>query len=297
MSTLIIIAGPTASGKSALAMKLAAHYKTEIISADSRQFYTGMDIGTAKPSQEELESVKHHFINFLNPDQEYNIGRFEKDAVGILDRLFTTHDKVILAGGSGLYIRAVCEGLDDLPESDPEIRKKLNYIYLEEGIESLREKLLESDPDYFAVVDTSNPQRLMRAIEVIELTGKTYSSLRKAAGKNRSFKNKKIGLLIDRDELYQRINERVLQMFAAGLVDEVNKLHEYRAHNALQTVGYKEVFDYLDGKTSLEFAIEQVSQNTRNYARRQMTWFRKDKDIRWFESGEVDKMISYIESD
>ncbi len=291
---LIVVTGPTASGKTSLAIKLALHFNSEIISADSRQFYRMMDIGTAKPSKEDLEKIPHHFINFLDPDEKYNIGRFETEALEKINFLFKKHDFLFLTGGSGLYIDAVCNGIDDLPESTPGIRAELNSIYNTGGIELLQNKLLEVDPEYYREADLKNPHRLIRAIEVTLITGKKYSSLRKNQKKKRDFNVRKIGLLIDRDELYKRINMRVDDMIKNGLVNEVRSLLTYRNENALQTVGYKEIIDYLDGKNSLENAVNLIKQNTRNYAKRQMTWFRKDPDIKWFEPWETEKMIEFI---
>jgi len=297
MKRLIVLTGPTASGKTSLAIKLASHFKSEILSADSRQFYRKMDIGTAKPSSAELKKVPHHFIDFLNPDEKYNIGKFETEVLEKIKSLFKKHDILFLTGGSGLYIDAVCKGIDELPESTPEIRDELNALHKSGGVEQLQKKLLEVDPEYYHEADLNNPHRLIRAIEVTMITGKKYSVLRKNLEKKRDFKVKKIGLLIDRDELYDRINARSDEMIKNGLINEVETLLPYRNENAMQTVGYKEIIEYLDGKTSLVSAIEMIKQNTRNYAKRQMTWFRRDQEIKWFDPGELEKMIEYINED
>ena len=295
MKKLIVIAGPTASGKTSLSIKLALQYHSEIISTDSRQFYRKMDIGTAKPGKDELEKVHHHFINSLEVNEKYNVGRFEEDALKITSRLFTKHDILFLTGGSGLYIDALCKGIDDLPETDPQVRVELNRIYKTEGIETLRKKLMEADPEYYSNADINNPHRLIRALEVSMIAGKKYSSLCKNIKKQRDFVTIKVGLLVDRAELYNRINNRVDEMIRRGLVKEVEDLLPYRHENAMQTVGYKEIIEFLDNKISLDEAIEMIKQNTRNYAKRQMTWFRRDKEIRWFDPEEVDSTYVYID--
>ena len=295
MKKLVVIAGPTASGKTSLSIRLALHFKSEILSADSRQFYRKMDIGTAKPSKEELEKVPHHFINSLEIDEKYNVGRFEEEALKKTSLLFNNYDILFLTGGSGLYIDALCKGIDDLPETEISIREELNRIHKTEGIEALQKKLLETDPEYYSQTDLNNPHRLIRALEVSIITGRKYSSFRKNIIKERDFITKKIGLLIDRTELYNRINLRVDSMIKNGLVKEVQTLLPYRNENALQTVGYKEIIEFLDNKISLDEAIEAIKQNTRNYAKRQMTWFRKDKEIHWFEPEEFGSICRFIE--
>lgn len=296
MKNLIVITGPTASGKTAVAIKLASVFDSEIINADSRQFYKQMNIGTAKPASEELKSITHHLIDYLDVNEKYNIGKFEQDAIGLLDQLFRKKDIIFLTGGSGLYIDAVCKGIDELPESSDEIREELQNIYQAGGIDALRRNLKESDPEYYSKIDTNNPQRLMRALEITMITGKSNSELKKGQSKSRDFTVNKIGLLVARDELYDKINKRVDNMIEKGLVDEVKSLLPYRKENALQTVGYKEIFDFLDNKTTLDEAIQLIKQNTRNYAKRQMTWFRKDPTIQWFEPHETEKMIDYVNS-
>jgi tRNA dimethylallyltransferase len=279
--TLLVIAGPTAVGKTAVAIKLAQQLKTEIISADSRQFYREMSIGTAKPTDEELAAAKHHFINSHSVTENFNVGDFEKQSLQLLDELFKTHDKVIMAGGSGLFIQAVTKGFDDLPVANTDTREKLNRELAEKGIQFLQDQLKTADPDYYNQVDLNNPQRLIRALEVFEATGKPFSSYRKAVTNKRSFDCIKIGLDLPREVLYQRINQRVDDMIAQGLVEEVRSLLPYRHLNALNTVGYSELFGYFDGKTDLNTAIELIKQNTRRFAKRQLTWFRKDKEIKW----------------
>jgi len=282
--TLIVIAGPTAVGKTAIAIEVAKHYHTVIVSADSRQFFREMSIGTAKPGEEELAAVPHYFINSHSIRESFSVGDFEKQALTLLDELFRKHHVVIMAGGSGLYIKAVCEGFDDLPGADTGIRHRLNHDFTELGIRHLQQRLKEVDPDYYEQVDIHNPQRIIRALEVFETTGKPISFYRKSTINTRPFRIVKIGLNLPRDILYTRINKRVDNMVRQGLIDEVKALLPYRHLNALNTVGYSELFDYIDGKTTLETAIELIKQNTRHFAKRQLTWFRKDKDLHWLEA-------------
>jgi len=281
---LIVIAGPTAVGKTATAIRLAQQLKTEIISADSRQFYNEMSIGTAKPDAEELSQAKHHFINSHSITDNFTVGDFEKEALLLLDELFKTHDQLIMVGGSGLFIQAVTQGFDNLPAANPEIREKLNQEFAEKGIEHLQQKLKEADPDYYNKVDLNNPQRLIRALEVFQATGKSFSSYRKATVNTRPFESIKIVLDLPREGLYDRINRRVDIMIEQGLVEEVHSLLPYRQLNALNTVGYSELFDYFDGKTDLPAAIDLIKQNTRRFAKRQLTWFRKDKEMKWLNA-------------
>lgn len=294
VKTLIIIAGPTAIGKTALAIRLARYYKTEIISADSRQFYKEMAIGTAKPNREELSAVKHHFIDSHSVMDTFTAGDFEKEALKILGNLFRKHDQVIMVGGSGLFINAICNGFDELPVATDQIRQQLNRDLEEQGIEYLQEKLKTSDPVYFSEVDIHNPQRLIRALEVYQTTGKSFSSYRTKTRKPRLFNTINIALNTDREQLYDRINLRVDQMIEAGLVDEVKSLLKYRHLNALQTVGYSEIFEYLDGKCSLEEAVKNIKQNTRRFAKRQITWFKKSEDIRWFDPADYNNILNYL---
>lgn len=293
---LISIVGPTAVGKTAAAIQIAKHYHTEIISADSRQLFREMTIGTAKPSDDELSQTHHHFINSHRVTESFNVGDFEKQGLTILNQIFEQHNIAIMAGGSGLYVNAIINGFDDLPAALPEIREKLNQLLSTEGIDVLRQKLLTADPAYYKQVDLNNPQRLIRALEVCESTGKPYSSFRKGSQAKRGFNIIKIGLDLPREELYDRINQRVDLMVTNGLIDEVKALTQYRCLNALNTVGYSEIFDYLDGKTDLNAAIASVKQNTRRFAKRQLTWFRKDKGIQWFNPTDALTMIDYIDT-
>jgi tRNA dimethylallyltransferase len=291
---LVVLAGPTAVGKTSVAIELACSFGTEIVSCDSRQLYKEMRIGTAVPSPEELAKVPHHFIGHLSIYDQYDVSRFETDALAKLDDLFKTHKVVIMTGGSGLYIDAVCRGFDELPDKDPELRKRLQYLFEEEGIVALQEKLKKLDPQYFEKVDQNNPNRLMRAIEVCLITGKPYSQLRKGQIKTRPFSVLKIALNRDREELFNRIAERTEQMMAAGLLDEVKSLLAHRYKNALNTVGYKELFEHLDGKCSLEQAITNIKTNTRRYAKRQLTWFKKDPEYHWLHPERITDITSLI---
>ena len=282
--TLIVITGPTAVGKTSIAIDIAKFFNAEIVSADSRQFYREMSIGTAKPSEFELESVKHHFINSHSIFESFSAGEFETAALNLLEKLFQEKDIVLLVGGSGLFIKAVCEGFDSLPSADLSIRESLNNQYLNEGIEFLTKKLENIDPVYFDIVDKSNPQRLIRAIEVFESTGKPYSGFLTSAKNLRPFNIVKIGLNLPRAILYQRINDRVDLMVQQGLIKEVESLLEYRNLNSLNTVGYSELFNFFDGEYDLKSAIVLIKQNTRRFAKRQLTWFRKDEDITWIDA-------------
>ena len=290
---LIILTGPTAVGKTVLSIKLARFFNAEILSADSRQFYKELSIGTAKPSKEEMQGVPHHFIDHISIEDEYSVGKFEQEAIALLDDIFKRTNIAILTGGSGLYVNAVCHGFDEVPEASKEIRAKLNKEYREHGIALLQQKLQSADPDYFKAVDINNPQRLIRALEVCESTGIPYSRFREGKKSTRNFNIIKVGLQRERKELYERINERVDNMIAAGLVEEVRRLYRYRTLNALQTVGYRELFDFFEGKYTLEQAIDLIKQNTRNFAKRQITWFRKD-EINWFHPDEEDKITAFI---
>jgi tRNA dimethylallyltransferase len=294
--TLIVVVGPTAIGKTDLAIQLALHYRTEIISADSRQFFREMEIGTAKPSEVELQTAKHHFINSQSVETEFSVGDFEQQALRVLNDLFVSHDTAILVGGSGLYIQAVCQGFDNIPKPTEGIRDKFNSLYTNEGIEALKYGLLAVDPEYYREVDLNNPQRLIRALEVFETTGRPFSSYRIKNTSPRPFRIIKIGLDISREELYRRINHRVDVMMKNGLLEEVRRLQPYKDLNALNTVGYSELFDHLEGKVSLEEAIAKIKQNTRRFAKRQLTWFKRQKDIKWFRPGETSEVIDYIQS-
>ncbi len=291
---LILICGPTAIGKTDIAIQLAKQMDTEIISADSRQFYREMNIGTARPSSEQLGAAKHHLVGHLSIHDVYNISRFEMDSLSILRDLFKTHDHAILCGGSGLYINALCRGIDDLPDADDSLRNRLNQQLKEEGISPLQCELKALDPEYYAEVDLNNPKRLMRAIEVCRQSGKKYSELRKNKNIKRDFNIIKIGLNTKREILYERIGRRTEQMIASGLVEEARGLYEQRELNALNTVGYKEIFNYLEGKWSLPLAIEKIKTHTRHYAKRQLTWFKKDPGIHWFKPDEFDRVLQFI---
>lgn len=280
---LICVVGPTAIGKTRMAIDLARYFKTEVISADSRQFFKEMRIGTAVPRREELAAVPHHFIQQLSVNQEYSVGDFERDALQLLKELFKKHSVVVMAGGSGLYVDAVTKGLDKFPEVKEGIREALNERLEKEGIESLQQALKEADPDYYKEVDLQNPQRLIRALEVIQSSGKPFSSFRNQKAKERFFDTVKVGLTADREIIYDRINKRVDIMMQEGLLHEVKGLLDYKAFNALQTVGYRELIAHLETDTTLEQAIAAIKQNTRRFAKRQLTWFKKDNQIHWFD--------------
>jgi len=292
--TLIIILGPTAIGKTSLSIKLAKHYNTQIISADSRQFYKELKIGAAPPSEKELSEVKHHFIHNLSVTEDYNVGRFEKDALKKTEKLFKKEEKIVMVGGSGLYIDAICKGFDKMPDIPEEIRSRVIDLYKNNGIDFLQSELKENDQTYFNEVDIQNPQRLMRALEVIYLTGNTFSNFRKKELKKRSFNIVKIGLKMDREDLYNRINKRVDIMIQDGLINEVKSLLKYREKNSLQTVGYKELFEYFDGKSSQEEAVNMIKQNTRRFAKRQISWFKRDIKIQYFSTDQTKEIIKFI---
>ncbi len=291
---LIVIAGPTAVGKTDFAIKLAQYLETEIISADSRQFYKELNIGTAKPSPKELSLIKHHFIGSHSIHDYYNVAQFETEVLNLLDSLFKKYNEVIMVGGSGLYIDAVCNGIDELPDVDEELRQELNEIYEEEGITAIQEKLKFLDPEFYETIDKSNPKRIIRALEVCIATGQKYSEQRSNKNKERSFEIIKVGLNKDREQLYERINLRVDQMVSSGLVEEATGLFESRHLNALNTVGYKELFDHFLGNITLEKAIEKIKTNSRRYAKRQLTWFRKNESYKWFNPNELEEVIDLI---
>jgi tRNA dimethylallyltransferase len=276
---LIVISGATAIGKTALSIQLAQHFNSEIISADSRQFYKELKIGATPPSQEELIKVKHHFIQHLSVKDDYNVGLFEKDAIAVLYTLFKKTDTLIMAGGSGLYIDAVCNGLDTFPEVDEKIKKELIAEYKNKGITFLQDELKKRDPVYFDIVDINNPQRLIRALAVIRESRKPFSSFRNKTSAKRDFKISHFSLEMEREKLYERINRRVDLMMEEELLKEVENLIPYKNKNALQTVGYKELFSYFDGEISLEEAINKIKQNTRRFAKRQISWFKREENI------------------
>jgi len=291
---LIIVAGPTAIGKTDLAIHLARHFNTEIINTDSRQIYHEMIIGTAVPSPEQQAKVKHYFVSHKSIQDYYNASLFELEAIELLDRLFIKYDTIVMAGGSGLYIDAVCKGIDDIPTVDPQVRDRIHQEYLSVGLTGIRLKLRKTDPDYYNKVDLNNPKRILKALEITEMTGRPYSSFLTGRRKHRNFSVLKTGLDMPRQELHDRINTRVDKMMLQGLLQEAESLCQFRQLNALNTVGYKELFDFLEGKCSLEEAVDLIKGHTRQYARRQLTWFRKDKDIQWFRPHEIDSIITYI---
>jgi tRNA dimethylallyltransferase len=289
---LIVISGPTAVGKTSLAINLAKEINTEIISADSRQFYKELNIGVARPSQKELNSIKHHFIGHISIQDNYNAGEYEAEAIEKINSLFQKYEKLVITGGSGMYIDAITKGMDNLPNVDKSIREELNELFKDNGITPLQEELMEKDIEYYNIVDKQNHIRLIRALEIIRQTGKTFTSFRTNPKKERDFKIKKFVLIRDREELIQRINQRVDIMVEEGLIEEARELYPFRDLNALNTVGYKELFKYFDKKISLKEAIEEIKINTRKYAKRQVTWFRKDKDYTWLSA---DKEINWKE--
>jgi len=290
---LIVLLGPTGVGKTDISIDIAVHFNCEIISADSRQFFSEMRIGTALPAEPQLKKVKHHFTRFISVEDYYSSSLFERDVLKLLPELFSRNNIVLMSGGSGMYIDAVCDGIDDIPDVDPAVREKYIFRYNEEGIEGLRETLRVLDPEHYAIVDRNNQKRIIRALEICETSGKPYSSFLKKQKRERDFGIVKIGLERNRDDLYSRINSRVDDMIKNGLEDEVKQLTEFRNLNALNSVGYREFFDYFDGKTSKEKAIELIKRNTRRYAKRQLTWWGKDKDIKWFKPEQIREIIDY----
>ena len=291
---LVVVVGPTGSGKTDLAVALARHFQTEIISTDSRQFYRGMPIGTAQPTAEQLAAVPHHFIADRLPEEELSAGGYEREALERLESLFEHHDVVVAVGGSGLYIDALCDGFDELPCDTAEIRAELMERLANEGLESLVEELRERDEAYWQVVDRHNPARVVRALEVCIASGKPYSEQRTATKRERPFRVVKIGVMWEREALYERINRRVDMMIGEGLEAEARSVYHLRHLSSLQTVGYREFFDYFDGKTSYEEAVELIKRNTRRYAKRQMTWFRRDSSIYWLPPYDVAAAIDAI---
>lgn len=283
MKRLIVINGPTASGKTAMAIAVAQHFGAEILSCDARQFYREMTIGTAVPTPDELAMVPHHFIHSHAINQPYSVGDYERDVLNFLDKYYRNKDIAVMVGGSGFYSRAVCEGMDEYPEIPENIRTELRQILETQGISALQTELAQCDPVYYGRVDKQNPARLIRALEVCRTSGKPFSSFQSGAAAQRPFHITKIGLRWERELLYQRINERVLLMMQQGLEQEARALYPYRHLNALQTVGYQELFDYFDGNISLEAAVQLIQQNSRHYAKRQMTWLRREKDLTWVD--------------
>lgn len=291
---LVLITGPTAVGKTTVAIALAKMLGTVILSADSRQFYAELNIGTAKPDATQLSEIQHYFIGQLSITDYYNVARYEEDVLQLLPFLFEKHPVVLMVGGSGLYIDAVCRGIDDFPDPTPEMRDYLKGILVGKGIAKLQELLRQYDPAHSLAVDIANPKRLLRALEVCMTTGKPYSEQRMNQAKLRSFRVIKIGLNLPRPELFARINQRVDSMMAAGLLEEVKQLIPLRHLNALNTVGYKELFTYLDGEISLERAVENIKTNTRRYAKRQLTWFKRDLEMKWFEPQQIVEILKHI---
>jgi tRNA dimethylallyltransferase len=294
---LIVLLGPTGVGKTDISIDLATHFNAEIISADSRQFFREMKIGTAVPSQTQLISIKHHFVRTLSVKDYYSSSLFERDVIELLSDLFTRNNTVIMSGGSGMYIDAVCYGIDDIPDVDPVIRAKYISIYNNDGIEGLRVALKLLDPEHYAKVDLKNHKRIMRALEICETSGRPYSSFLKKQRRERDFGVIKIGLERTRDELYSRINSRVDEMVNSGLEEEARNLFDLRNLNALKCVGYRELFDYFEGKISREKAIELIKRNSRRYAKRQITWWGKDKEILWFHPERVKDIIQFVEKE
>ncbi len=295
MKRLIVIVGPTGSGKTDLSIRIAQHYAAPILSTDSRQFYRGIPIGTAQPSQEQLNAVDHYLIASHELEDCLNCGTYEVLALEILEKLFQQSDYVVAVGGSGLYIQALCEGMDDLPQADAALRERLAERFKTEGLESLSEELKRLDPTYWAQVDRRNPARVLRALEVCLQTGRPYSEQRTGERRKRHFEVVKIGVDMPREELYARINLRVDKMMEEGLEAEAHRVYPLRHLNSLQTVGYKELFSYFDGEISREEAVELIKRNSRRYAKRQLTWFRRDEAIRWFHPSATEEVIAYIE--
>jgi len=291
---LVVISGPTGIGKTAVSIKVAQHFCTEIVSCDSRQIYRELSIGTAVPSPEELSAVPHHFIHSHSVRESYNASRYETEALQLLEKLFLKNNILLLVGGSMLYVDAICKGIDAMPDADLEIRATLKKQLEQEGLESLRLQLKQLDPEYYQNVDLKNPNRIVHALEISLLTGKPYSSFLSKTPKERPFNILKIGLNCDREILHRRINLRVDQMVENGLIAEARKLYPYRSLNALNTVGYRELFSFFDGDISREKAIELIKRNSRRYARKQLTWFRRDDEMQWFEPGQIPEIIDCI---
>lgn len=292
---LICVVGPTAVGKTAVGIQLAKEFNAQIISADSRQFYRELEIGTAKPSIQELGEVNHHFVNTLSIHDNYSVGQFEKEVLEKLNMLFSENESVILVGGSGLFVDAVCYGLDEFPAVTEDIRNDLRVAFTEKGLESLQDELRCKDPEYFKIVDLNNPQRVIRALEVIRSTGQPFSKFRKKTTKERPFQVVKVGLEMERKQIYERIDSRMEQMISNGLFEEAKQFESWSHLNALQTVGYKEIFSYLSGSYDKEEAIRLLKRNSRRYAKRQLTWFKRDKTTHWFKPSDLQEILTYID--
>lgn len=296
MKYLIIVTGPTGIGKTNLSIQLAQHFDCDIISADSRQIYKEMRIGTAVPTEDELSAAKHHFIGHVSIHDYYNVSQYEHEAIALIEKLHASKDLVILTGGTGLYINAICKGIDIMPDPVPEIRADLNRLFEEKGILHLQEMLKEADPEYYQTVDLNNQARLIRALEICQQTGKAYSSFRKSEDKKRNFEIIKIALNTDRTVLYDRINQRVDLMVEEGLVEEVKTLIPYKDLTALKTVGYQELFEAFSGKISMTEGIEKIKNSSRRYARKQISWIRRDKGFQWYENHQLIEIIEYIKT-
>lgn len=296
MKTLVVVLGPTGVGKTELCLNIAKHLESPIINADSRQIFAEMPIGTAAPTQEQQRDVLHYFVGNHSVTDYYSAAMFEEDAINLIDKLFKDkHDSLLMSGGSMMYIDAVCKGIDDIPTIDEVTREKLKNDFEKNGLDKLVEQLKVLDPEHWNIVDKKNPRRVIHALEICLMTGKTYTSFRRNKNKNRPFNILKIGLNRDREELYERINKRVLDMIDSGLIDEALKLYDFRHLNSLNTVGYKEIFDYLDGLLTLDEAIRQIQSNTRRYMRKQLTWFKRDETIKWFNPDNVEEILKYID--
>ena len=292
--TLIVLIGPTGVGKTELSLSIAEHFKTSIVSSDSRQLYADLKIGTAAPTSNQLERVPHHFVGTLKLTDYYSAAQYETDVLAKLEELFQQNDVVLLTGGSMMYVDAICKGIDDIPTVDKETRKLMIQRYEEEGLEKLCAELKILDPEYYKIVDLKNPKRVIHALEICYMTGKTYTSFRTRSTKERPFRIIKIGLRREREELYDRINRRVDEMMQEGLLEEAKNVYGYKHLNSLNTVGYKEMFQYLDGEWTLDFAIEKIKQNSRIYSRKQMTWFKRDTDITWFHPDQKEEIMNHI---
>lgn len=294
MKTLIVLIGPTGVGKTELSLRIAEHYHTDIVSADSRQLYADIPIGTAAPTPNQLARVRHHLVGTLSLTDYYSAARYEEEAMQLLEQLFQTHEVVVLTGGSMMYVDAICKGIDDIPTVDAETRAHMLERYNQEGLEPLCAELRLLDPEYYKIVDLKNPKRVIHALEICYMTGRTYTSFRTQTHKERPFKIVKVGLKRDREELYDRINRRVLEMIDEGLIDEARRVYPHRDYNSLNTVGFKELFRYFDGEWTLPFAIEKIQQNSRIYSRKQVTWFKRDAEIQWFHPDDESSIFAYL---
>lgn len=296
MKSLVVLLGPTGVGKTGLSLKIAEHYVSPIISSDSRQIYQGIPIGTAAPTPQQISKIKHYFVGELALTDYFSASRFEEETIKLLMELYKTHDTIIMSGGSMMYIDAICKGIDEIPTIDENLRKELYEQFQKEGIEPIRNQLKLLDPEFYRQVDLKNHKRVLHAVEICLMTGKPYSSLRTHTTKKRPFEIIKIGLIREREELYSLINQRVDKMMKEGLLNEAKKVYPYRHLNSLNTVGYKELFKYLEGEWNLDFTIEKIKQNTRIYSRKQMTWFKKDLEIHWFHPSKEKEIMNYLDS-